>query len=91
MANTKQYKRNYIKGSARERAGRNSKGEYSLIAVDLLLEDLQNLPVNEAGYVKITLSRMDQPDRFGNTHSIFENDFKPDPKQAPAKKTRAPF
>ena len=75
MITEEKKKKNYIKGSARQR---DFKGDNHLINVDLLLSDLQTkLPVNEAGYVKITLSKLKEPDRYGNTHSIYENDFVP--------------
>lgn len=86
---------NYIKGSAKEVVFADG-GD--LINVDMLSSDLEKLPKNEAGYIKIVLSRLkDGPDQYGNTHSIKENTFKPSkgksgaPKlQGSAKKTAAP-
>jgi hypothetical protein len=69
-------KKNYIKGSAKEVVFNNGG---SVIHVDLLLKDLDRLPKNEAGYVKITISRLPAPDKYNNTHTIYENDWKPEP------------
>lgn len=78
-------KKNYIKGSARTYSFKNG-GE--VIHVDLKLSELQALPVNKAGYVKITLSKLAAEDQYGNHYSIFENDWKPE--AAEAVKQKAP-
>lgn len=66
--------KNYIKGSAKTYTFKNG-GE--VIHVDLKMEELQKLPVNKAGYIKLTLSKLASTDDYGNNYSIFENDWKP--------------
>lgn len=74
MSTTEKKKKNYVKGSAKEVIFANGG---SLVHIDILIEDLKRLPVNERGYVKLTLSKLPEADRFGNTHTLYENDFKP--------------
>lgn len=74
MAILQKKTRNYIKGSAKEVEFQNGG---SVIHVDMLLSDLQKLPVNEAGYIKITVSRLPALDKYGNSHTLYENDWKP--------------
>jgi hypothetical protein len=66
-------KYNYIRGSAKEitfpSGGR-------LINVSLNLDDLLSLPVKN-GYLKITVAERRITDRYGNTHTIYEDTFKP--------------
>ena len=69
-------KKNYVKGSAKSHDF--SDGGQS-INVDINYADLGRLPINAAGYIKITLSRNRQPDAYGNDYSMFENEWKPDP------------
>lgn len=73
-------KKNYIKGSGRARQFDNG-GEN--IYLSLLFSDLESLPRNEDGYIRLVVSELREPDKFGNTHSIFENDWKPDPNKKP--------
>lgn len=40
------------------------------------LEDLKKLPTNEKGYIRVSMSELKSPDKFGNTHTCFENDYK---------------
>jgi hypothetical protein len=49
-----------------------------IINLDLNLADLSSLPVNAGGYVKICLAKLRTPDKFGNSHAVYENDFVPD-------------
>lgn len=69
-------KKNYIKSGAREFKFTDGN---SVINLDLNLAALQALPISEKGYVRITISKRDKPDDFGNTHSVYENTFVPDP------------
>ena len=66
-------KKNYIKGSAREKVFDNGG---SVINVDLNIAELSAI-ANEKGYVKITLSRLREQDMYGNHFAIYENDFVP--------------
>lgn len=50
-----------------------------IINVSLKLTDLQKI-VNEKGYVNITITEMKQADKYGNTLTAYENDYKPQPK-----------
>lgn len=50
-----------------------------IINVSLKLSDLQKI-VNEKGYINITISEMKQPDKYGNTLTAYENNYKPQPK-----------
>lgn len=78
--------KNYIGGGAREvKFGDGG----SLINVDLKLEDLNNLPVSERGYIRLVVAPRKDTDQFGNTHSIYENTFVPDKSKAPATATKS--
>jgi hypothetical protein len=81
--------KNYVKGGAKEVTFSNGG---SLINLDIKVEGKvigsqgEILP-NEAGYVKLVLSKLPAPDKFDNDFSIYENEYKPDPskkKAAPA-------
>lgn len=74
--------KNYIKGSAREFVFQNGGSNINL---SLSLEDLTKI-VNDKGYVNITVTPRQEADRFGNTHSVYENTYKPDE----SKTTRKP-
>lgn len=86
MADSTKPTKNYVKGSSKEITFSNGG---SVINLDLKIEGKlfgskgEILP-NEAGYVKVKLSKLDKPDQYGNTHSIVENDWKPS-KDQPAK------
>ena len=68
-------KKNYISGGARKvEFGDGS----SIINLDLKLSDLNDLPISEKGYIRLTVSDRKEVDQFGNTHSVYENDFVPD-------------
>jgi hypothetical protein len=85
MADFTKPTKNYIKGSAKEQVFDNGG---SVINVDLLFSDLEKLPRNQAGYIKIRVSKLKQADQYGSTHSVYENDYKPKEKQpAPIAKT----
>lgn len=34
-------------------------------------------PPNDKGYVNLTLAEMKSPDKWGNTHTVYVNDWKP--------------
>ena len=75
--------KNYVKGSAKLVTFPTG-GE--LINLDLNLESLSSLPISPSGYVKLTLSRRQEPDQYGNNYSIYENEFKPKAKDGAAPK-----
>lgn len=87
MANSTKEKRNFLKGSAR--AIHFNNGGH-IIHIDLLKEDVDKLPVNKSGYIKLSVSSLPKPDKFGNTHSVFENEFVPDGKFAKGQEKPAP-
>jgi hypothetical protein len=80
MANnyTGDKKYNWLKGSAKlfEFEGGGEK-----IHLDLNLAELNNLPVSNTGFIKITLSRKKEVDKYGSAYSIYENDYKPKDKE----------
>lgn len=80
-------KRNYVKGSAKEVVFNNGG---NVIHIDLLLEDLKRLPINAAGYIKLTVSKLAAPDKYNNTHTIYENDWKPAGKSGDNSAPKAP-
>jgi hypothetical protein len=106
MADSTKPKKNYVKGSAKEVKFSNGG---TLINLDLKIEgklfgSKGEIIPNKAGYAKITLSQLDKPDDYGNTHSIYENEFKPvrgttsepalattKPKAKPSKEDDLPF
>ncbi len=65
----------YVKGSAKER--KFSSGD-PVIDLDLLKSDLDKLEVTEAGYIKLRVAPRKEADQYGNTHSVYVNDWKPD-------------
>jgi len=75
--------KNYIKGSFREfRVGDGTK-----LVMSVLVSDLNKI-ANERGYASIVVQERKEADQYGNTHYMFENDYKPQEgaaKKAPAK------
>lgn len=75
-------KKNYAKGSAKAVTFQNG-GE--IINIDLKIEGGKILgstgPIspNEAGYIRLRVTRLSQVDQYGNTHAVYENDYKPEP------------
>lgn len=67
--------KNYV-GNGKERTNKFGKKE---INISFKLSDLQKI-VNEKGYVNITITEMKQSDKYGNTLTAYENDYKPQPK-----------
>ena len=45
--------------------------------LSLNIYDLNKIEANEKGYIKITMSKLKEPDKNGNTHTVYENDYKP--------------
>lgn len=86
MANFTTKKKNYIKGSARKRTFDNGG---NVINLDLLVSEVAAI-ANEKGYAKLTLSELREPDMYGNTHSIYQNDWVPDGKGVAKSATPAP-
>lgn len=85
MTDTTKKKKNYIKGSAREKVFDNGG---RVINIDLNVSELAAI-ANDKGYAKITLSELREPDMYGNTYSIYENDFVPTKQTGAATKPTA--
>lgn len=64
--------KNYIWGSAREVETRFG----PILNISLKLEDLQKI-VDEKGYCKISVTRRKEKGRYGETHTVIENTYKP--------------
>lgn len=69
--------KNYIGGSAK--AVQTQHGE--IMNLSLKLEDLQKI-VNERGYCNISVTKRKEPSKYCDTHSVFENTYRPQPKPA---------
>jgi hypothetical protein len=91
MSDFTKKKKNYIRGSAKQ-------VEFAdggiLLNVDLNLQDLNNLPVSDKGYVRLSIAKRSAPDTYGNSHYVYENAFVPDKSKgkggAPAPAERKP-
>lgn len=57
---------------------------YNFINVEISKEDFNKLPVNDAGYVKMTLSKKQRwPWPYWDTHYLVLNDYVPEEKKNP--------
>lgn len=68
-------KKNYISGGAKKVTFGDGG---SIINLDLKLEDINNLPVSDKGYIRIVVAERSTTDQYGNTHYVYENQFVPD-------------
>ena len=60
-----------------------------MINISLNLEKLKELPVNEYGDIKLTVSKMREPNvKSKATHTVYENDYNPAPQGG---QTRKPY
>jgi hypothetical protein len=66
--------KNYIKGSVRRL--KSFEGEEPKLLASLHLEELAKI-VNEKGYVNFIIAPRRETDTYGNTHYVYENDYKP--------------
>ena len=87
MSTIEKKKKNYVKGSTKEVTFSNGG---TTVHLDIKVEGAVittngKLLPNEAGYVKLSLSKLPAPDQYGNTHTLYENDWKPSPKAVEAK------
>lgn len=58
--------------------GKAIEGKYgTFYNLSLNINDLNKIEPNEKGYIKISMSQLKEPDKFGNTHTVYENDYKP--------------
>jgi hypothetical protein len=65
--------KNYISTFIKEREGKYGK----FLTVSMKLEELQKLPVDKYGNVKVIIQERKEPDKWGNTHSMVEDTYKP--------------
>lgn len=85
-------KKNYVKGSAKQHVFDNG-GD--VIHLDLKIEGIiigSTGPIkpNDAGFAKVTVSKLKEPDQYGNTHCVYENDWVPTEKRKAAPKPKTP-
>lgn len=66
--------KNYIKGNVRRLKSFN--GEEPRLLASLKLDDLAAI-ANDAGYVNFIIAARREPDRYGNTHYAYENEYTP--------------
>ena len=69
--------KNYVKGSAREKTFDNGS---SLVNFSININDIGQY-ADEKGWVQFTMSERRETDGYGNTHTIYINEFKPKPKE----------
>lgn len=67
-------KKKYIKGSSRTKVFENGGTN---IYLSLFKGDIDKMAANEDGYVKFVVSENKELDKFGNSHSVYENEWKP--------------
>ena len=70
-------KKNYIKGSCRMR---NFQNGGSAINLSINVNELAKI-ADDKGYARIVLSQLRQADQYGNTHSIYQDEFVPTKKE----------
>lgn len=63
--------KNYISTFIKEREGKYGK----FMTVSMKLEELNKLPVDKYGNVKVIIQGRKEPDKFGNTHSMIEDTY----------------
>ena len=66
--------KNYIKGFAKEKTFDNW---WSILSLSLNIEQLNKLPVDKYGNIKIDICKKKEVDKFNNTHYVVENTFMP--------------
>lgn len=77
----------YVKGSAKKIDFDNGG---SIINLSVNLENLKE-HADEKGWVRLVCSERTSPDMYGNTHSLYLNEWKPTPKaDTPTKAAPAP-
>lgn len=70
----------YLKGSAKERQFGNGG---SVINIGVKAEDLiafAKAHANERGWVNLTVAQRKTPSQYGDTHSVYLDDYTPKPK-----------
>lgn len=67
-------KKNFV-GSAKQIDGK----YWAFFSLSINADKLQEIK-NEKGYARLTMSLNKEPDKYGNTHSVIEDTWKPKPK-----------
>ena len=65
---------NFIKATVKEFTTSNWKNGWN---IDINIQDLQRLPVDRYGYVKMTMRPRKEKWKYWDTHFLVENDFIP--------------
>lgn len=53
-------------------------GNFGNIKIGLKITDLKP---NEKGYINLVIGKKKEPDQYGNTHNVWIDDWKPQPKE----------
>lgn len=53
----------------------------SIVNISLKASDLKGL-VNEKGYIRLTVAKRKEEDKYGNTHTVYDDGYRPQPKDA---------
>lgn len=53
---------------------------WAVINVSIRKSDLDNCKLSDKWYYFLTVATKREPDQYGNTHMIYENEFTPKPK-----------
>lgn len=78
---SQEQQRNFIKWSARKKT---FDWGWESLSVGIYLPDLLRLPMTSKGYVNIKIaSKKSWADEYGNTHSIYEDDYDPNGTKSP--------
>jgi hypothetical protein len=62
----------------RQYVGSGKEGKFGQVSIGLKFSDL--VP-NERGYVNLIVARRKESDKYGNTHTVYVNDWKPGQKK----------
>lgn len=65
--------KNYIKGWIKEITTK----FWPMLKLSLSIEDLNNLPKTEKGYIKLVIAPRKEVWQYGDTHYMYEDDFSP--------------
>lgn len=54
----------------------------TIINISLKLDDLNKIPTNEKGYIRLVVAQRREPNDSGSTHYVYEDTYKAQPKAA---------
>lgn len=52
------------------------------------LEHIKSIPANEKGYINLGISQRKEVGKYGDTHSVWLDTWKPEQRQQPMRKTK---